>query len=252
MSEWNVNHAGKTQGPFSSNQLKQFATATKITPETSVRLGKEGKWVQAKNVKGLFESRELAAVAAPTRPPLPVPSAAPQSIVAPITVVPSARVSCPYCGEDIAATAVKCRHCNEFLDGRAPGNAIPLRQEPVHVQHATTVNIQAPQRTSSLGIVSLVLGVVAFLLCWIPLIGILTLPLSALGIVLGAVALVLSIVRRGSGIGFPIAGTAVCLLALIIGFTQVAIIGSGAKAAADKMTEIENSQRTSQFHRVGR
>ena len=28
------------------------------------------------------------------------------------------RVLCPYCSELIAATAVKCRHCNEFLDGR--------------------------------------------------------------------------------------------------------------------------------------
>jgi hydroxylamine reductase (hybrid-cluster protein) len=25
---------------------------------------------------------------------------------------------CPFCGEDVRAEAVKCRHCGEFIDGR--------------------------------------------------------------------------------------------------------------------------------------
>ena len=42
------------------------------------------------------------------------------------------RLPCPICGEIIAETAVKCRHCGEFLDGRPqPGQAPPAAAQAV-------------------------------------------------------------------------------------------------------------------------
>jgi len=65
-----------------------------------------------------------------------------------------------------------------------------------------------------------VLGVVAFLIAWIPFIGTLGMPLSALGALLATVGLWLSLLRGGARIGFPIAGGATCLLALAVGWTS--------------------------------
>ena len=41
--------------------------------------------------------------------------------------------ACPYCGEEILAVAVKCKHCGEFLNKvpagqAAPDPAAPLRE----------------------------------------------------------------------------------------------------------------------------
>jgi len=104
-----------------------------------------------------------------------------------------------------------------------------------------------PRRTSSLGVVSLILGVVAFLLCWIPLVGMLSIPLSALGLLLAAVGFLVALVRRGSGIGYPIGGGIVSGLALAIGIAQVGAVGSALTGVATAIDESHRQQtRTNQ------
>ena len=38
--------------------------------------------------------------------------------------------NCPFCGEEILATAVKCKHCGEFLDGRDKVTSQPKPKKP--------------------------------------------------------------------------------------------------------------------------
>ncbi|MCK4342810.1 MAG: ABC transporter permease [Phycisphaerae bacterium] len=131
--------------------------------------------------------------------------------------------------------------------GGAHPPATPPRLEHGHVSQAPSVNVHMPRRTSSLGVVSLILGVVAFLLCWIPLVGMLSIPLSALGLLLGAIGLLVALMRRGSGIGYPIGGGAVSGLALAIGIAQVAAVGSAVSGVAEAMDESHRQQtRTNQ------
>lgn len=89
---------------------------------------------------------------------------------------------------------------------------------PVIQMHASPViQVNAPTpHGNSLGIASMVLGILAFVICWIPIINLLSLPLSGLGLGLGIIGIVIAATRRGSGIGFPIAGTAISGLALIV------------------------------------
>ena len=50
-------------------------------------------------------------------------------------------VACPYCGEQILSTAIKCKHCGEFLDGRSP-----LQQPRQYPAHLLQNNIDTKRR----------------------------------------------------------------------------------------------------------
>jgi hypothetical protein len=169
------------------------------------------------------------------------------------------RGRCPQCGAVLsfpgAENGVSLRKSEEPTEATQPSRPAhqssaqgmpapqPAPLESGHVAQALSVNVHLPKRTSSLGVVSLILGVVAFLFCWVPVLGILSLPLSALGVLLAAIGLGIALVRRGSGIGWPIGGGAVSVLALAIGVAQVAVIGSCAEAITKSS---EQGTRTNQ------
>ena len=69
MADWYVSKSGKTHGPFSSQQLVQLAAEKKIGPQTEVRMGEDGKWAPAEEVKGLFVPASASAqrLVPPTR-----------------------------------------------------------------------------------------------------------------------------------------------------------------------------------------
>jgi len=158
---------------------------------------------------------------------------------------------CPQCGNMVevpsAETEVNLAEIDAPIQPVRRQQAPPVVQPPPlergHVAQAPSVNVHMPKRSSSLGIVSLILGVVAFLICWIPLIGVVSIPVSALGVLLAAIGLLAALVRRGSGIAWPIGGGAVSGLALAIGIAQVAALGGAAEAIRQSG---EHANRTQQ------
>ena len=128
-TNWYIEHNGKPHGPLTSAQLKQLAGAGKINRETKVRMNDDGRWSLAAKIKGLFPETEFVVVpnrALATAPP-PIQEVAPQRPTVIIQHAPAPQTKpCPFCGEEIAMTAIKCRHCNEFLDGRPRESSIPI------------------------------------------------------------------------------------------------------------------------------
>jgi len=149
-----------------------------------------------------------------------VPSADAEPVVTPVTVAKSAK---PVPSVRAHATT-----------------AIQPLPSPVAVQ----VNIEQPSKAShSLGIAAVILGILAFLICWIPLVGLLGLPLSGLGLLLGIGGIVLAALRKGSGLGFPIAGTAICALAMILSISVTYIFGKAISATGDAIAKAHDEAR---------
>jgi hypothetical protein len=56
---WIIKRNNKENGPFSPQQLKQFASSGKLKPEDLIRKEPGGKFVKANSVKGLFPEESL-------------------------------------------------------------------------------------------------------------------------------------------------------------------------------------------------
>src|ERR1035437_5625982 len=142
-----------------------------------------------------------------------------------------AKCSCQFCNGHIAFPAEMagqmsaCPHCGLetklFIPdvAKAPAAKIPPQN----------ISVEIKRGVSPLGIASLVLGIVACIFCWIPLLGLLVLPLALIGLLLAIVGLILAGVSKKTGFAFPVSGLIVCLLS---GFIAIAITGSVAAAFA--------------------
>src|SRR5262249_45300075 len=175
----------------------------------------------------------------------------------PPLVAAAVAVLCPCCGGHVeidprlAGYTVACPHCGQQLQGSPPrSGAAPqvghVSAAPPVPEPAGTPSRQNPgdgddelpsrrrRRTEAsggaavptLGIASMVLGVVGLLLSLIPCIGVYSLPLSALGVLVGIVGGVVALSRGGHGIGFPIAGLALNGTALAIAIFWLGLLNA--------------------------
>src|SRR6266849_4524244 len=101
-------------------------------------------------------------------------------------------------------------------------------------------NVETPSPNAripyGLGIPSLVLGIIALSFGWVPQGGVISMPLSGLGLLLGIAGLVVAIIQHGRGMSFPIAGSAVSFVALVTGLFWLGLLGPAVKQNAPTET----------------
>ena len=120
--------------------------------------------------------------------------------------------------------------------------------ETGHYQNAPIVNVAVPRRGSSLGVAAIIMGILAFLICWIPIVNLVGVPLSVLGVILGSIGIIVALTRNGSSIGYPIAGTAISGIALFITISMTGAMMTGLKNASDGY--LEEAQRRNETNQT--
>jgi hypothetical protein len=187
-------------GPVPLSHLQRLANSGQLRPADMVLREGARAWVEAGTVAGLFPGGGMRPAAPPAVRPEPVQAPAPL----------------------LAEGAFN----HEPQTHRRPTAAAAV---------SNTIIVQQPSSAAhSLGIAALVIGVLSFFVCWIPFLGI---AVSGLGLLLGLGGLVLAIVRRGSGVGFSIAGSGLSALSLVICLIWTFALSSAFKAVDDAVAK---------------
>lgn len=124
------------------------------------------------------------------------------------------------CGKQFRVVAVR----QAELMAPAPQELQPVprfREEAAQpAAPATFIQVNQPRESRaahSLGVSSLVLGILSFFVCWVPVINFV---LGGVALSLGVGGVLLSVFRRGSGLGYCIAGIAVSSLVILLATVQ--------------------------------
>lgn len=177
--------------------------------------------------------------------------------------------ACPNCGmtlklaDDKAGKKGKCPKCgNVSIVPQPPPKEIvarvvdespaaqlaaqvaaPVYARPVQTAQSQRVNVyvNAPKGTSGLGIAALVLGIIACLGCWIPFLNVVSIILAVLGILFGFIGFLISAIGRRSGVGMPVAGLIVCIVAIVF---SVAVTGGTAAAIDETLSDASKRRPT--------
>ncbi len=91
-------------------------------------------------------------------------------------------------------------------------------QIDVRPKRTASVNVHTAPPSNSMGIVSLVVGILALLLCWLPMMNQLGYVIGGLGVAFGLLGLVVATQQRGASIGFPIGGLVLSIVGLVLAF----------------------------------
>jgi hypothetical protein len=120
-------------------------------------------------------------------------------------------------------------------NGAQPGNIPPTQQQSPPVQQQNPPAAVAPttiKKGNGFGIAALIVGIIAILGAWIPFLNFISLVFAIIALVLGAVGLLLGILKKRSK-GLSIAGLALAVISIIVFAASYSVASSVLDAALD-------------------
>jgi hypothetical protein len=114
------------------------------------------------------------------------------------------------------------------MQGRAL--SVPIPAAPVQTVHVLTA--PAGRAANGVGVASLVLGVLALGVCWIPFLGLLAWPLAAFALLLGVVGLLVAAFDGRSGFGSPVGGIVSGVVAVVLSFAVTGLTSQAVSRAS--------------------
>lgn len=127
------------------------------------------------------------------------------------------KIICPHCQQTLV--------CRKELSGKmitCPSCSSNFQAPKLIAQAVTSNSVLSNQsnnnerNVSPMGIASLVLGIIACITCWIPFLGLFSIPVSGLGLLFGLIGLLMSLIGKKHGLAFPISGSIICTIAISI------------------------------------
>ena len=153
------------------------------------------------------------------------------------------KCSCNHCSGHVefdashAGQVVACPHC-----GMETVLFVPQVPKPLNAKPPQNVGVEIKRGMNPLGVASLVLGIVACVFCWIPFLGLLAIPLAAIGLLLAIIGITAAIVGKKSSPSFPAGGAVVCTAAILIAlFVTGGISTLIAKGRQTNQEQVSNS-----------
>jgi hypothetical protein len=104
------------------------------------------------------------------------------------------------------------------------------------------LNQEGSKSANGLGVAAVVLGVLAILICWIPLVNLLAIPLIFLGGLLALVGLMVALANKKSGPGWPITGIGLNAFAFVVMLVVNAVLGAAVATAAKEAAAVEEAR----------
>ena len=123
-------------------------------------------------------------------------------------------VVCPSCSQQfvyknaVVGSVASCPHCQAAVK-------IPSASQPIPVSNTLGSKSKTSVPALVLGVISVMLGALALLFCWIPFLGILLIPFAVIGGALGVVGLVIELSSRRRAFGMPITGIILCVISAV-------------------------------------